>query len=195
MGFAAGGEAGVEGDERLVPVEGGGEGCGVKGAADAGASAGDVSLALVGAAVGVEGGETGEGGDLLAADLAELWQADDEGDGGALADAGDAENELEAPSEVVMGAQPLCDAAQLGPPPRLQADDIVEQETALARIVDVLEADLQAGDVVLGLLAKVSRSARRESPEISGGSRVAAQAAIRAASRASFFARRRRTLA
>ena len=85
VGFAAAGEAGVEGDQRLVPAEGGRQGGGEQRAAQAGASAGDVALTLVRSAVVVERRQAGEGGDLLAADFAEFRHADDEGDRRPLA--------------------------------------------------------------------------------------------------------------
>jgi hypothetical protein len=48
---------------------------------------------------------------LLAADAAELRHADDKGYGGALAQAGNAEHEIETASEIVMSAQ-RCDNAR-----------------------------------------------------------------------------------
>src|SRR5580700_602759 len=55
-------------------------------------------------AVVVEGREAGQRRGLLATDAAELRHADDEGDCGALADAGNAQHEIEAAGEVVSSA-------------------------------------------------------------------------------------------
>jgi hypothetical protein len=60
MGFSAAGKAGIEGDQRLVPAEGGGQGGSEQRAAQPPASAGDVTLALVGFAVVIEWRETGQ---------------------------------------------------------------------------------------------------------------------------------------
>ncbi|MFO1171159.1 MAG: hypothetical protein U1E49_09335 [Hyphomicrobiaceae bacterium] len=57
-------------------------------------------MAVVLATVVVEGGEASQRCRLLARDLAELGHADDEGDGGPLADAGDRADEVEAARQV-----------------------------------------------------------------------------------------------
>jgi len=111
-----------------------------------------VTLALVLAAVVVERGEAGEGGGLLAADAAELGHADEEGEGGALADAGHAEDELAAAGQIGMGRDRRCEAAHLGGAAGLEADDVGLHHAALARLVHVLQAGLEAGGVFLGLL-------------------------------------------
>jgi hypothetical protein len=77
------------------------------------ASAGDAALALALSAVVVEGSKAGQRGGLLAADVPGFRHADDEGNGGARADAGDAEDKIEAHREIVVGAQPPGDAPQL----------------------------------------------------------------------------------
>ena len=82
MGFSAAGEAGVEGDQRRVPAEGGGQGGGEQGAPQPPASAGDVALTPAFSAVVVEWRQAGQGGGLLAAEVPQLRHADDEGDGG-----------------------------------------------------------------------------------------------------------------
>ena len=74
-------------------------------------AAGDVSLALVLSAVVVERRKTGERCGFFAADPAELGHADDEGEGGALAQAGNAQHQIETMGEIVMGAQ-RCDDAR-----------------------------------------------------------------------------------
>ena len=129
MGFAARRQASVEGDQGLVPTEGCGQrGC-VEGTAQASPSAGDVPLAFVLATVIVEWREAGQRSSFFAAHAAELRHANDEGQRGSLADAGDAQHEIEAPGEIVMGAQLPNDAQHLGGAPRLQARDVGHDET------------------------------------------------------------------
>ena len=80
-----------------------------------------MALSLVGSAVVVIGRHAGQRCGFLAIDAAELGHADDEGDCGAQADARHAEHEVEAPVEIVVGAQGRGDACQLGRAARLEA--------------------------------------------------------------------------
>lgn len=98
----------------------------VKGAADAGPTAIDATAAPVGAAVVVEGGNAGEGGDAFSIEGAQLGQVGDQGPGGPGTDAED------APEEVL-----------LFPPGETLADALVQVP------VEVLEGRLQVGDVGL----------------------------------------------
>ena len=113
MSLSARGQPAVEGDESLVPAEGRRQGGGKERAAQPAAAAGDVALAFMGSAVVVEGGKAGESGGLLAGDAAEFGHADDDRQRGALADAGNAADEIEAARQIVMGAQRRDDARQL----------------------------------------------------------------------------------
>jgi hypothetical protein len=150
--FAGGDQSAVEDAEGVVPSEGGGEGGGEERAAQSAAAAGDVALTLVLAAVVVEGRQSGERGGLLAADLAEFGHADDEGEGSPFADAGNAEDEVEAAGKVAVLAQGPDDAELLGGAPRLQPGDVGDDHAPEPSILDVLEADLEAGDILLDLL-------------------------------------------
>src|SRR5580700_5284695 len=102
-------------------------------------------------AVVIEGRKAGQGRGLLATDAAELRHADDEGDCGTLADAGNAEHEIEAAGEVVMGAQRSDDPFQLDQAPCLQSRDIGDDHAPVPRIVDMFDPDLEAGDVLFDL--------------------------------------------
>ena len=74
-------------------------------------AAGDVSLPFMLSAVVVVRRQTGERCGFFAADAAKLRHADDEGDGGALAQAGNAQHQIETMGEIVVSAQ-RCDNAQ-----------------------------------------------------------------------------------
>lgn len=87
-GFAARDQAIVEGFEDGV-FEAGDEGGHVEGATDSGSAAADEASAGEGTAVAVEGGESGEGGDLLTRQRAEFWQSADQASSGEWADAFD----------------------------------------------------------------------------------------------------------
>ena len=63
-----------------------------------------MTLAFVLSAVVVEWSQTGEGCGLLAADMSEFGHADDERKRGALADAWNAQHQLEPLGEIVVGA-------------------------------------------------------------------------------------------
>ena len=93
------------------------------------APAGDVALALVRSTVVVERGKPGERRCFFAADSAKFGHADDERERGALADARNAQDEIEAPGEIVMGAQLPDDAPHLGRASRLQPCDVGHDET------------------------------------------------------------------
>ena len=69
-----------------------------------------MSFAFVLAAVIVERRKTGQRCGMLTADAAEFGHANDECECGALAEAGNAQDEIETAGEVVMGAQRGDDA-------------------------------------------------------------------------------------
>jgi hypothetical protein len=152
VSFAARHEAGIERDQGLVPAEGGRQRGGEQRAPQAPASAGDVALAFVLSAVIVEWREPGERGGFLAADVAEFRHADDEGEGGALADAGNAQHEIETPGQIVMVAQLLGNAVQLGGTAGFQPDDVGQSDAPQSLISDMLEPGFEAHDVFLDLL-------------------------------------------
>ena len=72
MGFALCYEAGVEGDQSLVPAEGRREGCGEQRAPQPAAASGDFALPSVLSAIGIEGSQPGQGCDFLTADATEF---------------------------------------------------------------------------------------------------------------------------
>lgn len=149
--FSGAGKAGVKSHQRLVPTKGCWQGGSVEGAAQSRASADDVALPLVLSAVVVERCEAGQRGGLLAADASEFRHADDEGDRGPLADTGDAKDEIEAQSEIIVDAQPLGDA------PLLQTGNVVGDEAAETAVMDVLEPDLEARDILFQLFDEGQR--------------------------------------
>ena len=152
MGFAALGEPEVEGVERRVPAEGGGEGGGVERAPESFAPAGDVGLAGPAAALLDERGEAGEGCGLLAADVPEFGHAHDQGEAGPRADPGHAQHQLETLGEVGMLPHVLEQALELVGAARLQLLDVGLDEAAQAVVVGVLQPGLPADDVRLELL-------------------------------------------
>src|SRR5262245_47034053 len=110
-----------------------------------------MAFAFVLATVVVEGRKSGEGSDLLAADAAELRHPDDERHGRPLADARNAEDEIEAAGEVIVIAQGLDDAPLLGGAAGLQPGDVANDDALQPWVVDVLKPDLETGDVLLDL--------------------------------------------
>ena len=95
-------------------------------------------------AVVVEGSQTGERCGFLAADAAELRHADDERQRRALADAGNAQHQIEPRGEIVMGAQSLGNVAYLRGPPCLQPRDVADDNAPQPRLVDMFEPGLEA---------------------------------------------------
>jgi hypothetical protein len=126
-------EAAVEGDEGGVSAEGGGQGSGVERAPQAGPATGDMTLPAMGAAVVVKGGQAGQRGGLFAAERAQFGQADQNGQRGALADAGDTEHEIAAGLEVVVALDGELEAAQLALATALQPGDLAGGEAAQAK--------------------------------------------------------------
>ena len=167
MGFSACGEASVELDQGLVPAEGGRQRCGEEGAAQASPAAGDMPLTFVLSAVVVEGSEPCERCRLLAADAAEFGHADDDGERGALADAGNAEHEIEPAGEIVMGAQRLRRSGAVRPSRRafrraMSAMTMPPQPG----IVDMLEPGLETRDILFDLLDEGQMVGKRGQPRI-----------------------------
>ena len=108
-------------------------------------------LALLSAVV-VERGQAGKHRRLLTADATELGHSNDKRERGALADAGNAQHQIEPPRKVGVKAQFLDDPKHLGCPAYFQAGDVGHDETPQATIADVFEPGLQTGNVLLGLL-------------------------------------------
>ena len=102
MSLALGLEPRVEVDQGFIPSKGGGE-CGCEeGAPQTAASARNVPLAFVFAAVVIEGSKAGQCGRLFAIDTAELGHADQERERGAFADTGNAEHEIKTRGEIAV---------------------------------------------------------------------------------------------
>ena len=76
MSFTVGIDAFVEVDQGWVPSEGGWQCRGIEAFAQSFSSACDPSLSLMIAAVLIEGGEAGQGGDLLTGERADFRHAD-----------------------------------------------------------------------------------------------------------------------
>ena len=129
MGFAFCGEAAIKVDQSLVPAEGGRERCGDQGPAQATATAGDVTLAPVFAAVVIEWSKPREGSGFFAADLTEFGHADDERQRRALADAGNAQHQIEASCQIVMGPKMLGNEACMSRLACLQPFDVAGDDT------------------------------------------------------------------
>jgi len=86
----------IEELEVAVFLADGGEGGEVEGAADSGAAAAEMALALAGAAVVGIRGEAGQGGDFLSIDATEFGEQSEQGRSGYFADAVLSEKELVA---------------------------------------------------------------------------------------------------
>ncbi len=81
----------------------GGEGSHVEDGADGFTAAADRAFALVLAAVTIEGGQTDEGGDLLAVEFSQFGHVRDEGGGGDAAQPWDGLNELSLLAPLLVG--------------------------------------------------------------------------------------------
>ena len=199
MSFSARGQARVEIDQGFIPAEGGRQGCGEQRAAQTSAAAGDMSLSLMLSAIVVVGCEPGQRCGFLAVDAAEFRHADDECDCGALAEAGNAQHQIETMGEIVVSAQRCDNAQEFGGPSFnfSRAMSAIDHATR-RRITDMFEADLEASNVLLDLLneGQVLRQLRQATIRLD--TRLIDRrrsAAMRTASSLSFLARRRCTRA
>jgi hypothetical protein len=154
VGFTSRCEAGVKIDESPVPSEGGRQGSSEQRATEPPAPTGDVALAITCSAVVIERCEPGKRGCFFAAHSTKFGHADNERERGALTDARNAQNEIKAPSEILVRAQLPNDAQNLGCASRLQPCDVRHNETPPSWIVDVLKPGLEARNILLDLLNK-----------------------------------------
>ena len=139
MGFSTGLEASVERYQCLVPTVGGREGGGKQGTAQAASTAGDVSLPSVLSAVVVERSQAGKCCGFLAADLPKFGHADQKRQRGTLADARNAQDQIEPLGEIVVGTKMLGNVSYLRGLACLQPCDVAVNNTPQARLVDMLE--------------------------------------------------------
>jgi hypothetical protein len=102
MGLSGSSQALVERDKGSVPAEGCRQSGGVKGSAQTSPAAGDAALAFLLSAVVVEGCQAGQSRSFFAADAAEFGHADQDRQGGAFADPGNAEHQVQAGSEIAV---------------------------------------------------------------------------------------------
>src|SRR6185503_21066378 len=100
----------------------------------------------------IEGGEAGQARSLLAAQGTELGHADDEGKCGALADALDAGEEFQPEGEILVLAQALEEASDLGIAACGQALDLGFELGLESADGEAVETGLEANDVLLDLL-------------------------------------------
>src|SRR3954454_10453132 len=103
-------------------------------------------------AVRIERRQARQRSGFFAADAAELRHSDDERECGALAQAGNAQDESETAGKIGVTAQRACDAQQLGRAARLQPRDVVENAASEHDILDMLESDFEPHQVLLDLL-------------------------------------------
>ncbi|MFO1172421.1 MAG: hypothetical protein U1E49_15825 [Hyphomicrobiaceae bacterium] len=150
MGSAAGGEAGVEVDEGRVPVECGGEGCGVEERRRRARPPAMWRWPLCLPLSSSKG--RGQRCCLLARDLAELRHADDESDGGPLADAGDRADEVEAARQVGARFELGGKLLLLGFEEIAEGNDVLADIGFDSGVSGVLETALEADDILLDLL-------------------------------------------
>ena len=109
-GFA---EASVGCFQQRVPMLSCGKGSEEDRAAEAAPTTGDVSASFVLAAIGIEGGNTDQRSSFGAAEAAEFGHADHQSHGGDVADAWDAEQDIEAAGKVGLGPKPAQQAYEL----------------------------------------------------------------------------------
>jgi hypothetical protein len=129
-----------------------GEGGEEDGAAEAASAAGNVPLSCLFAAVGIERCDADQSGSLSTGKPAKFGHADDEGDGGDVADARDAEEDLKAASEVGFGTQEADEAGELLGAAPGQALDLGLKETQRCGFAVAFEACLEASDILSELL-------------------------------------------
>ena len=139
MDFSASPEASIEGDERAVPAEGRRQGRREQRVAQAASTAGDVSLPSVLSAVVVERSQAGKCCGFLAADLPKFGHADQKRQRGTLADARNAQDQIEPLGEIVVGTKMLGNVSYLRGLACLQPCDVAVNNTPQARLVDMLE--------------------------------------------------------
>src|SRR5262249_6648970 len=144
----------VERNQRLIPSEGSREGRGEQRAPQAAAASGDLALSFMLSAIGIEGSQPGESCGFLTADATELGHADDDRQRSALADAGDAEHQLEPLGQVVVGTKALGEVTHLRSLAYLQPVEVAVDDASQRGLDDVLETGLEAPDVFLDLVEK-----------------------------------------
>src|SRR4051812_2191701 len=166
VGLASTREAAVVSNQRTVPALG----CGQRGIeespADAAATAIDVALAGAFSRVVVKGGDANQGRDTFAADLAELGQQDDKGQGGADADAVDAFDQLEPRSEIVLLAHRGLQADQLSLAAPFASLDVTIDLLEDPLVGKALATALEASDIGLDLLDEEQLLGKRRQPGI-----------------------------
>ena len=138
--------------QHRVPMLCCGEGGEEDGAAEAASAAGDVPLSGLLATIGIEGCDADQGSGLSAGEPAELRHADDEGGGGDVADARDAEEDVKAAGEVGGGTQAADEAGELSGAAPGQALDLGLEETQRCGFAVAFEACLEASNILGELL-------------------------------------------
>src|SRR6266403_718939 len=146
------GEAFVEGDQLSVPAERGRQSGRVNAFAQSVSAAGDMTFALAIAAVMNERRQAGERGGLLARQATEFRHPDDEGERGTRSDPMDGTEEVEPPGEIFMGAQGRDQPGDYFSAAALEPLDVGQHDAAQLRIAGMLEPNLDAHDILFGLL-------------------------------------------
>ena len=163
------------------------------GAAKPAPAAGDVPLSGLLATVGIKGCNANQGGSLSAGKPAELRHADNKCSGGDVADAGDAEEDVEAAGEVRRGTQTADEAGEVPGAAPGQALDLGLAEAQRCGFAGALEACLEASDFLSKLLDQVKTFGTWCQARIrgwAGTSMAAVTSAISAASIGSVLTRR-----
>jgi len=122
------------------------------GAAETSSTTGDVTLSCLLATISVEGCDADQGGGLGAGEAAEFGHADDEGRGGDLADAWDAEQNAETAGEVWGGAEEADEASKLLGSALGQALNFRPEKAQRCGFAIAFEAGLETSDVLGELL-------------------------------------------
>src|ERR1700681_79011 len=152
MGFSSLGQPFVEGNQLGVPSERGWQSSGVDAFAQTFSAAGDMSLALAIAAVMNKRRQASERCGLLARQATKFRHPDDEGERGARSDPIDGADEVESPGEILMGTQGRDQLVNHFGPTSLKPLDVGQHDAAQLRIAGMLEPNLDAHDILFGLL-------------------------------------------
>jgi len=166
VGLAVVLKAAVESDQSGVPALGCRQ-CSIEErSADTTATAGDMALAGTFARVVVVRSDANQGGDLLATDLAEFGQEDDEGERGAYADAIDAGDQLEPPSEIIVFAHEDLQEQEFGLAAPLQTLKVTLELLENPLGGEVLAPRLEVSDIVFQLLDEEQMLSERGQPGV-----------------------------
>ncbi len=154
MAFSAGYEPSIECLELRAPSKRAWQGCDIQSPPDPSPATTDMRLSVMLAALPHEWRQTSQGGDLLAADLAELGQADNDAQRRPLADTRHALHKLETGGQIVILPHRREQAFAFIFTSLAQALDVSLGDTAQPLVADMLKAGSDPHNVFLELFNK-----------------------------------------